>query len=201
VGNSLGGWLAIELARRGRATSVVAMAPGGGWRLGSREHRRLLRKFKTTKALLSIGGPLAGVLAELPLARRMFFSDVVARPERLSPADAKLFIESAWRCATYGNVLKVLPTQPLSEPLSPLPCPVRLVWGEKDRLLPLRGYSEHWRQVLPGAEWVVLEDVGHVQMYDDPDAVAASVLELTARGAAVEVTPQPAPAEPQRLAG
>jgi pimeloyl-ACP methyl ester carboxylesterase len=29
VGNSLGGWLALELAARGRATSVVAFAPRG----------------------------------------------------------------------------------------------------------------------------------------------------------------------------
>src|SRR5262249_15418670 len=38
VGNSLGGWLAIELGRRGRALSVVAISPGGGWEPGSAEH-------------------------------------------------------------------------------------------------------------------------------------------------------------------
>src|ERR1700752_4275567 len=32
VGNSLGGWLAIELARRGRARSVVLLSPAGAWR-------------------------------------------------------------------------------------------------------------------------------------------------------------------------
>src|SRR6185312_2220378 len=31
VGNSLGGWVALQLAARGRARSVVALAPGGGW--------------------------------------------------------------------------------------------------------------------------------------------------------------------------
>ncbi|MBY4108237.1 alpha/beta fold hydrolase [Rhodococcus fascians] len=31
VGNSLGGWLALELASRGRARSVVALSPGFGW--------------------------------------------------------------------------------------------------------------------------------------------------------------------------
>lgn len=35
VGNSLGGWLALELARRRRASSVVAIAPGGSWEPGS----------------------------------------------------------------------------------------------------------------------------------------------------------------------
>ena len=34
VGNSLGGWLAFELASRGRALSVTAISPGCGWREG-----------------------------------------------------------------------------------------------------------------------------------------------------------------------
>ena len=41
VGNSLGGWLALELAKRGRARSVVALAPAGGWRPGSRAVKRI----------------------------------------------------------------------------------------------------------------------------------------------------------------
>src|SRR4051794_28801763 len=35
VGNSLGGWLALELAHRGRALSVVALSPAGGWEPGA----------------------------------------------------------------------------------------------------------------------------------------------------------------------
>ncbi len=37
VGNSMGGALALELAKRGRARSVVALAPGGGWNTGDGE--------------------------------------------------------------------------------------------------------------------------------------------------------------------
>lgn len=181
VGNSLGGWIAIELARRGRALSVVALAPGGGWEAGSPQLRRLLRRFQLTQKLLSFGGPVACKLARWTLPRRYFLRDAVANPERLTPLEARLLIESTWRCAVYGDVVKAIPTQPLAEPFEKLPCPVRLVWGAKDRLLPLRGYSERWRRVLPGADWRVLPEVGHVQMYDDPHAVARSILEFTLR--------------------
>ncbi len=34
AGNSLGGYLALHLAARGRARSVVALAPAGGWAVG-----------------------------------------------------------------------------------------------------------------------------------------------------------------------
>jgi pimeloyl-ACP methyl ester carboxylesterase len=181
VGNSLGGWLAIELARRGRALSVVALAPGGGWEAGSPHLRRLLRRFQLTQRLLSFGGPVACKLARWTLPRRYFLRDAVANPERLTPLEARLLIESTWRCAVYGDVVKAIPSQSLSEPFAKLPCPVRLVWGAKDRLLPLRGYSERWRRVLPGADWLVLPEVGHVQMYDAPQAVARSILAFTRR--------------------
>jgi pimeloyl-ACP methyl ester carboxylesterase len=187
VGNSLGGWLAIELARRGRALSVTALAPGGGWEAGSPELSRLLRRFQVTKALLTVGGRVASQLARWTLPRRYLLRDAVARPENLTPLEARLLIETTWRCAVYGDVLKAIPTQPLSTPFAKLPCPVRLVWGAEDRLLPMRGYSERWRRVLPGAEWVTLPNVGHVQMYDDPQAVAASILDLTKR---VETRPR-----------
>lgn len=183
VGNSLGGWLAIELARRGRARSVVAMAPGGGWELGSREHKRLLRRFRLTRTLLSFGGPVATRLARWAICRSYFLRDAVACPERLSPNDARLLIERAWRCEVYDAVVRAMASQPVAEPFRELPCPVRLVWGAKDRLLPIHGYSERWRRVLPGADWLVLPEVGHVQMYDDPSAVATAILEFTARSA------------------
>jgi pimeloyl-ACP methyl ester carboxylesterase len=40
VGSSVGGWLAFELAARGRARSVVALAPAGGWQPSSRDEAR-----------------------------------------------------------------------------------------------------------------------------------------------------------------
>jgi pimeloyl-ACP methyl ester carboxylesterase len=56
---------------------------------------------------------------------------------------------------------------------------MRVLWGSHDALLPMRGYSERWRRLLPGAEWVVLEGAGHVPMYDDPQRVAELILEVT----------------------
>jgi len=43
AGNSLGGALALELAKRGRARSVVAISPGGGWRPDDRRELCLVR--------------------------------------------------------------------------------------------------------------------------------------------------------------
>ena len=199
VGNSLGGWLAIELARRGRALSVVAIAPGGGWEIGSPQHLRLVRRFQLIYRLLSIGGALASVLARHSALRHLFLYNTLAHPERLTPDEAARFIEAAWRCAAFEGVLEVLPTQPVSEPLDPAPCPIRLVWGAQDRLLPLRGYSERWRSMLPSASWVELPGAGHVPMFDAPREVAECILQISAGD--VDLDAMASYAEDQRLAG
>ncbi len=181
VGNSLGGWLALELSRRGRALSVVALAPGGGWVPLSPEHRRLMRKFKLTHSLLQIGGSIGSVLARFALARKVFLGDALAHPEQLCPEEAALLIDAARSCASFRGILDVLPTQPLAAPFETLPCPIRMVWGTEDRVLPFLGCSEHWRNVLQDADWLLLEGVGHLQMYDAPEAVVHAILSWTQR--------------------
>ncbi len=60
-------------------------------------------------------------------------------------------------------------------------CPVRIVWGTEDALLPWPAaaarYREDW---LPHADWVVLDGVGHCPQLDVPTAGAQLILELTA---------------------
>lgn len=59
-------------------------------------------------------------------------------------------------------------------------CPVRIVWGTEDRLLPWPAaatrYREDW---LPQADWVVLDGVGHCPQLDAPTETAALILEYT----------------------
>ena len=56
-------------------------------------------------------------------------------------------------------------------------CPVRIVWGTEDRLLPWPAaaarYREDW---LPHADWVVLDGVGHCPQLDVPVETAALIL-------------------------
>jgi pimeloyl-ACP methyl ester carboxylesterase len=179
VGNSLGGWLAVELARRGRSLSVVAFAPGGGWELGSPEHMRVVRRFQRTRRLLSLGAHMALRLSESSLGRALCLHQAVAHPERLSPEQARLLIERVWRCEVYNDLLEVLHTQAVPEPIDVLPCPIKLVWGDQDRVLPREIYAQRWRRVLPAADWELLKDVGHLPMFDAPREVAECILVLS----------------------
>jgi pimeloyl-ACP methyl ester carboxylesterase len=194
AGNSLGGWFALELARRGRALSTVAISPGGGWERGSDEEQRLLRTFKQVGRLVRIGGPLAPLLGHIGLARRVALRQIVSRPAALTPEQASFLMRAPHRCDAFYDVLRRLPEEPDPSPIDASAGPIRIVWGSDDRLLPLKGYSERWRRLAPTAEWAVLEGAGHVPMYDDPGGIAEMILEVTASAPRTKVSPSRAPA-------
>jgi pimeloyl-ACP methyl ester carboxylesterase len=56
---------------------------------------------------------------------------------------------------------------------------VRIAWGTSDRILPYKRYSPGWRKVLPDAEWVSLDKLGHVPMSDNPSLIANTILEVS----------------------
>jgi pimeloyl-ACP methyl ester carboxylesterase len=56
AGNSLGGYLALRL-ERGRARSVVAFAPAGGWAPGDDSYRDLLARQSELAAYLKAAAP------------------------------------------------------------------------------------------------------------------------------------------------
>jgi pimeloyl-ACP methyl ester carboxylesterase len=60
---------------------------------------------------------------------------------------------------------------------------VLLVWGTRDRILPPKRYSERLRRMLPDAEWVALDGLGHMPMSDDPELVARTISEFATRAA------------------
>jgi pimeloyl-ACP methyl ester carboxylesterase len=61
-------------------------------------------------------------------------------------------------------------------------CPVRVVWGLEDRLLPWPSAAARFREDwLPHADWVELDGVGHCPQLDVPLETAQLILGFTAR--------------------
>ena len=66
VGNSLGGWIVLELATRGRARSVVALSPAGGWDPGNRWALASYWQLVAIQRSISLTEPIAVWLATRP---------------------------------------------------------------------------------------------------------------------------------------
>lgn len=176
VGNSLGGWLALEMATRGRALSVVALSPALGWYPGS--HIRTVKlKLAMARRLFTVLGPVARHGLRVVLLRRLALGAAVANSATMSAADAAAFVADNLHCEVYFELLDdVVGTQ---HQLGTIECPVRIAWSGRDALIPYDPYGLRFPALVPNAEFTTLPGLGHVPMYDDPHLVARTVLEVT----------------------
>ena len=106
VGNSLGGWLALELAARGRALSTTALAPAGGWNHGGPEHRRLLRMFWQDHRLNKLLGRIPAQQMRRRRFRALALRLVVVRPADVPAALAVEMARASADCAIYLPLLE-----------------------------------------------------------------------------------------------
>lgn len=178
AGNSLGGWIALELANRGRARSVVALSPAGGWESGSREERRLQSLFTRSRSMAARGLPYMKHLLGRPRLRRMVLSGAMARADRLDPASALAIVEGTVRCEIYFDLMDATLRDGPPRSFERISCPVLLAWGTKDSILPAKLYSQRMRNLLPSAHWMDLPGLGHLPMGDDPQLIARTIADF-----------------------
>ncbi len=178
AGNSLGGWIALELGARGRATSVTALAPAGGWKRWSLAELRLIPFFFVQRLLAWIGLPIRGWLMRSPWRRRAALKEVTERGDTLGPDTAAHFVQAFVGCKIFWRIIFTEATSRLLRS-APIACPVSIVWGNKDAVLPLRSSADRWQRELPDAKWHLWLGVGHMPMVDEPRRTV-EVIEQTA---------------------
>ena len=175
VGNSLGGWVALELARRGRARSVVAIAPAGLWNMAEARalRRRVLRNHRIARWI----SPAAPLLARSTAASRMLLRGAVREPGRIAPEEAVHKLKAYAGCRVLRPLLEDACGR-RAEGFDSIVCPVLVAWGDRDAVLPF-AQSERFLDALPEARLVGLPGLGHLPMWEEPERLAALVLEHT----------------------
>lgn len=178
VGNSMGGSLAIELAKRGRARSVVTLSPGGGWELGSAEPERIARFFARQMRLIRASQRQIARVVARPGARRLALRDIMRHGELVQPADAVDISLDPLGCTVVDDVLASLRGgRAHLEDLDQVSAPTLIAWAERDRILPPATCSARFRREIPDAEFRVLPHVGHVPMWDDSRLVVKTIVD------------------------
>jgi pimeloyl-ACP methyl ester carboxylesterase len=182
VGNSLGGWVAFELERRGRARTITAIAPAGGW------HRYSLAKYEIVGKFLA-GLPVYVVVKLLkqrargiPFSRWLAHFPIAASPDHLSEEDMRDIIDNVAHCPAYYQLLVKSLLLPGLMELADTRVPTHLVICEKDRVLPNPRYSRHFINHIPEiTQTTELDDVGHIPMFEAPERIANLILEFVDR--------------------
>ena len=175
-GNSLGGWVALEVAAKhsGRVLSITGLAPAGLW-LAPYTARypgtALLRAIaKTTR-------PLTPIALRYEWGKKLGFADVSPQWRNLSYEiclDASIAMGSA---SAYYQSRDGMLKKRFDSPI-PQSIPVTIVFGDSDNTLPASNCQE--RSLVPAhSKWFVIENCGHAPMWDHPTTVVRHILETT----------------------
>jgi pimeloyl-ACP methyl ester carboxylesterase len=173
VGNSLGGWVAFELERRGRARTLTAIAPAGGWHRWSPVKYEIVGKFVAGLPVWLTALALGQRAARLPGAKQLASVPISATAAALSDADLREVIDDVTHCRAYYQLLiKALLLPGLME-LADTGIPTHLVICERDRVLPHPRFTKHFTRHIPDISKVTtLDNVGHIPMFEAPQLIA-----------------------------
>lgn len=184
VGNSMGGGIALELAKRGRARSVVALAPAGGWSRGDGEGPRIGAFFAKQIKMIKRTHAWSERIMKRPGTRRLAFREIMRHGELVSPAEAAEISQAALDCSISQRAIQALLADAAELTIGDLDriaCPVLLATPQFDRVLPGPRHAPRYRREIPGVQSVTLPDCGHAPMWDDTKLVTRLIVEQVDR--------------------
>jgi len=187
AGNSMGGAIALELARGRAVKSVSAFSPAGFWTAA--ELRFCQLSLSAPAKIPAAARPAVEALARTRAGRVALFSQTFGYPARLPAEEAVATLRDAWAAPAFADALAAFDKYRFANPQQLRNTPVTIAWGKRDRLLPYRLQAPRARALLPWATHVTL-GAGHVPFYDDPAAVA-EVVRTRARSAVTATAQRP----------
>ena len=176
LGNSIGARVALELAVRGRARSVVAISPSGLNTPAERLYQAAL--MSGNRLVLSSVRPLIPVIAQTALGRSVLLAGMrstpwlSSEPEALALREGFAEADTFWQMLWWGIVTDI-PTG-----LDRIDCPVVLAQGTAD--LVAVGQTPCYLAAVPGARFVPLPGAGHAPQSDTPRLILQLVNQATA---------------------
>jgi pimeloyl-ACP methyl ester carboxylesterase len=186
AGNSLGGWVALELAASRPVASLTALSPAGLWR-GSTPWYGRVSLWASRWLTRHAAGPLSR-LVNYRLGRALVLGQTHGRPRQLTAGYARAAIQSLGSCPGFDAALRAAARRRYLAS-APISAPVTVAFGSRDLLL-LPHQSRHLDQLPPGTQVETLPGCGHVPMADDPGAVAALIIASAARAGRRELSGQ-----------
>ncbi|HEV7804190.1 MAG TPA: alpha/beta fold hydrolase [Solirubrobacteraceae bacterium] len=171
VGSSMGGFVAADFAIRygAQVQRLCLTSPAGLSMEHMRNERNQSLRARIENVLFFGSGWLASKsdrIVRSERLRRALLMLVAAYPERLP---SRLIAEQARGAGKpgFGDALDAMSSYPIRDRLGEVACPTLVVWGELDRLVPLRDAAE-FEWLIPQARKIVYLDTGHLVMLERP---------------------------------
>jgi pimeloyl-ACP methyl ester carboxylesterase len=181
LGNSIGARIALELARRDRALSVVSIAPSGLNLLPERIYQGAM--MSTFRLLMCMLYPAIGPLARLPAGRAALLTGLRSQPWLASEVEVLALREGFGECEDFWRLLfwGILADVPTG--LDDVRCPVILAQGTADVVA--SGQTPRYLLAVPGAAFRPLFGAGHAPQSDVPGSILQLVRQASRRADAL----------------
>ncbi|HEY5194771.1 MAG TPA: alpha/beta fold hydrolase [Solirubrobacteraceae bacterium] len=174
VGNSMGGFISAELAIAfpQRVERLVLVSAAGISTNGQRDALRVLpalrRMEKVVAAYTTWIAAHSDAVTRHPGLRNAALGLVTRHPSRLNAALAAEQLRGAGKPG-FMQALQANLDYPIRERLSEIVCPTLIVWGEEDRVIPVRDAGV-FEELITGSRKVLFKDTGHMAMLERPAA-------------------------------
>jgi len=171
VGNSMGGFIAAEMAirRPDRAERMAVVSAAVFWQSYRRAQPLVgLARLSDAHVARALNRSTDAV-ATRPRLRSWALATAGFRyPHLISHELAHELVRSARRTDGYLPALEALADYPLEEELPKIGCPTLIVWGAQDTLVPVKD-AKRMQELIPGSRSEVFERTGHVAMLERPE--------------------------------
>ena len=168
VGNSMGGFVAAELAiSRPEIVERLMLLASAGVSQMDVAKAPVMAMAKAAGLLAASSLAQKKLVARRPKTRHWVLSLVARHPSRLKP---DLMFEGMMKGADkpgFEDALRACLSYDFRDRLPQIGCPTLVVWGEKDAIIPVRD-ADKFVELIPGARKVIFEDTGHVPMLERP---------------------------------
>lgn len=178
VGQSMGGRIVLELARRGVGGDSVALDPGGFW--SPRERAVFAATLRPSIALVrALRGVLPALLGN-PVGRTVLLAQLSARPWVLSRETVLPDVRGLADSPSVGAAMNALTKGPLQQgaPAGTVPGRVTIGWGRRD-LVTVPKQADRAIHLFPDALLHWFERCGHFPQWDVPHEATRLILDST----------------------
>jgi pimeloyl-ACP methyl ester carboxylesterase len=186
VGNSMGGYIAAEVAIQfPERIDQLILVSAAGITSADIARRPILTAGRIATAMVSYGAAQHRQIASRPKSRHLALA-LVARYPSLLRADLAYegFFKGAGKPG-FDAALRASLDYDFRDRLPEVKVPTLIVWGERDSIIPVRDADE-FERLIEDSRKVVLKDTGHIPMAERPTAFNDVLMKFLAESGPAE---------------
>jgi len=168
VGNSMGGFVAAEVTIRApEVVERLMLLSSAGVSQMEIARRPLMAGAKVVGFLATANVPQKRWVARRPVPRHWVMSLICRHPSGIKPDAMYEALMKGANKPGFEPALRATIEYDFRDRIPQISCPTLVIWGEKDMIIPVKD-ADAFVSMIDGARKTVIEDTGHVPMFERP---------------------------------